>query len=206
MKISKINLKTLISGSNEALSDYLVSKCFFCQKTCSLPYNTFLNLHKLSGNREFFCGFCVRGGFNNRGNKDVLIMSFKNVFNYYYCHRYLSLKNMWISEIRDIVEKHKEVGLSNPVFSYDEESMNWFVNFFKVGCTRKRIILEEVERTTISIIDSLDLRILAPEVKQESFRQKYLSAIKLFNRKRYRPKDKKVLSPTIGNCRSEIVF
>lgn len=206
MKISKIDLKTLIKDSDETLSDYLVSKCFFCQKTCRLNYNSFQNLHKLSGKKEFFCGFCVRNGFNNRGNRDVLIMSFKNVFSYYYCHKHLTLKEMWVSEIKDLIEKHKKIGLTNPVLSYDEESMNWFINFFKVGSTKRKLRFEEVQNTITLMIDSLNLPVVSPEIKEESLKRKYINAIELFNRKRYRPKDRKVLSPTVGNCKAEIVF
>lgn len=205
MKTSKITIKIVPGDSYGMLSDNIVSKCYFCQKKCTLSSLSFKNLHKISGYKEFFCGFCVRNGFNTRSNKDVLILTFQNVFSYYYSYKHLIEKKVWVSEIKDIVEHHKNVGLVNPAFHYDEENMNWFINFCRVGNTKRKLILEDVYKTTFNIIDSLKLRVHIPEIDQAQFRQKYIDAIELFSRKRYRPKNKKIISPKVSNIKSEII-
>ena len=144
MKYFKITLKKAQNDLNGMLSSEIVSKCYFCQKRCKIDSLSFKNLHRISGFKEFFCGFCVRNGFNTRCNRDVLILNFKNVFSYYYAQNYLNLKNMWISEIKDLVQIHEKVGLKNPVFCYDQESMYWFINFAKVGEAKRQINIEEV--------------------------------------------------------------
>jgi hypothetical protein len=111
---------------------------------------------------------------------------------------------MWVSEIKDLVQNHKEIGLKNPVFCYDEESMCWFINFAKVGETKRRINIEEVYKTVISVIDCLALDKILSKIEEDLIRQKYLDAIDLFNKKRYRPKNKRILSPRTGNFREEI--
>lgn len=206
MKCFKINLKPIPINANGALSDYLVTKCFFCQKKFKIDSNCFQNLHKLSGGKEIFCGFCIRNGFNNRNNKDVIILTFKNIFNHYYSQNHIALKKMWISEIRDLVENHKNIGLLNPTFYYDEDSMNWFINFLKVGDTRKKINIEEIKKTISLIIESLMFKKMNPEIKEEYVKQKYLDAIDLFYKKRYRPKNKKVLSPKICDSKDSVIF
>lgn len=113
---------------------------------------------------------------------------------------------MWVSEIKDLAIKHKEVGLKNPVFYYDEESMSWFINFARIGETRKRINIEEVYKTTISIIDSLKIRNILSKSEEDALKKKYLDAIELFSKKRYRPKNKRILSPRIGGFKEEISF
>jgi len=113
---------------------------------------------------------------------------------------------MWISEVKDLAQAHKEAGLKNPTFHYDDESMNWFINFAKVGETKKRINIENVYRTIISIIDSLKISQIMSKSEEDLLKQKYLDATDLFNKKRYRPKNKKILSPRIGNSREEINF
>ena len=113
---------------------------------------------------------------------------------------------MWISEIKDLVQIHVKVGLKNPVFCYDEESMYWFINFAKVGETKRQINIEEVYKTIISIMNCLNISQIISRAEEELLKQKYFDAIDLFSKKRYRPKNKKVLSPRIGNFREEINF
>jgi hypothetical protein len=206
MKYFKITLKKAQNDLNGMLSPEIVSRCYFCQKRCKIDSLSFKNLHRISGFKEFFCGFCVRNGFNTRCNRDVLILNFKNVFSYYYAQNYLNLKNMWISEIKDLVQIHVKVGLKNPVFCYDEESMYWFINFAKVGETKRQINIEEVYKTIISIMNCLNISQIISRAEEELLKQKYFDAIDLFSKKRYRPKNKKVLSPRIGNFREEINF
>jgi len=207
MKSSRITLKLITNSVENTLSDYILTKCTFCQKHCRLSSQLYTNLYQLSRGGRFFCSFCVRSGLNTRRSNDTLALTFKNVFNQFYYQNHVNLKKMWISQIRDLVEVHKEIGLENPIFSYDDESMNWFIDFSRVGSSKGKLPFREVEKTVVSIVDSLEIGTLIPNISVELFKQKYLNAIELFNIKRYRPKGKVILSPSVGESRGEtIVF
>jgi hypothetical protein len=198
MLVSKTTIKIVKNETNGLLSDHIVSKCSFCLKNCRLDSESFKNLHMLSGLGDFFCEFCVRNGFNTKSNKDVIILSFKNIFNYYYTQKHIVEEKIWMSEIEDLVDGHKKVGLNNPIFHYDEKSMLWFINFLRVGDSKRKISLEKVYKTVILMIDSLKIEELEPDIRVDVLKQKYLDAINLFHAKRYRPSNKKILSPKIG--------
>ena len=201
MKIPKIIVKRLPHDPNGYLSNKIVSRCYFCQKVCEINTCSFDNLHKLSGYKEFFCDFCTRNGFNNKSNRNVIILTFKNVFNY------LRSKNfLWESQIKDIVEKHKIIGMENPLFYYDDASLLWYINFAKVGESKRTLSIERVYKTTNLILESLNIKNLAPEIELKSLSQKYFDAINLFHIKRYRPKNKKILSPKISNAKEQNIF
>lgn len=204
MKTYKITLKPIPNSPGGMLSERILTKCTFCYKTCHIDSNLFANLHWLAGKEKFFCGFCIRNNFDTKANKDVLVLTFKNVFNYFYQQNHLNKKKMWMCEIKDIIEDHRNVGLRNPVFYYDEESMNWFVNFSRVGSVKRKMSLEGVKKTIYEIVDSLKIGVYTKGVEEKVIRRKYLDAIDLFDEKRYRPKGRKVLSPTIGEIRKDI--
>jgi len=199
MNVSKINLKKLPSQYSGELSQFIFSKCCFCEKRCKLPAAIFRNLSKLSGDAEFFCSFCIRNGLNTKNSKDFLILSFRAIIGFYYVEKYLNQKvnKVWLSQIEDLIESHKKEGLNNPVFSYDEETMLWFINFGKVGDSKKKIPLEEIKKTIKEILDNLKVEEAFSKASVEIVEQKYYQAIELFYSKRYRPNNKRILIPTL---------
>jgi hypothetical protein len=196
----KIVPKEIVSSLGE-LSDIVHYECAFCAKTTGLPINQRKICEKLSG-AEFYCPFCLRHNFNTKANKHILIMSFKSIAGYYYYEKYLYANNrqIWFSEIRDIMDSHERVGLQNPAFNYDPSTFLWFVDFSKVGRGKRKIKVSEVQKTTLNILACFNLMDHVPTIKMAKLFEKYREAIEKFYQQRYRPEGKRLLIPTLAGC------
>jgi hypothetical protein len=188
---------------NGELSEKIFYKCEFCEKTAELyPYSRRMH-EKLSGG-SFYCGFCLGNNFNNKNNKNILILSFRAIIGYYYYNNYLTTMSaynkMWLSEINDYIEIHRKVGLQNPVFRYDPESFLWFVDFSKVGRGRKKIGINEVLKTIVNILSCFNLYHIMSSIKLHKVYEKFQEAIVKFHSNRYRPEKRKMLIPTLVGC------
>jgi hypothetical protein len=174
------------------LSDFIFSKCCFCGKNCKLESGLFKTLCNLSGRGNFFCGFCLRNRLNTKSNKNVLLVSFRKILDYY------SSKELCLLQIEDIEKEHKNMGLLNPIFAYDEESMVWFIDFNRVGNSYKEMPVKEVYKTIDSILNTFESKNnLAQSINFNILKKKYKEAINLFHLKRYRPNNKKILTPNL---------
>lgn len=107
-------------------------------------------------------------------------------------------RTLWQSQIIDYIEKHKQTGLWNPAFVYNDEGMTWFVNFTMVGKTPHKIPVEEIKETVQNIVQSFQPA--ARPLNLNLYLQKYLDAIGVFYTNRSRPPDRRVLSPTLRDC------
>ena len=183
------------------LSDIVHYECAFCMKTIGLHAAQRKLCEKLSGS-EFYCPFCLRHGFNSKANKHVLVMSFRAIAGYYYYEKYVytNNRNLWISEIRDYMDRHEATGLQNPVFVYDPSTFQWFVDFSKIGRGKRKVRVAEVYKTTINILSCFNLTEHIPIVKMAKFYEKYREAIEKFYTQRYRPEGKRLLIPTLQGC------
>ncbi len=116
-----------------------IDSCFLCKfcgkrvKSQKPAWNTISASH---------CVFCIRHSFYL--NNDIFIMNFSSIFNFY--RENLYKKSLWMSQIEDLMEEHRKIGLKNPLFVYDEDTNNWFVDFSKD-------LLEEILVTTKDICD-----------------------------------------------------
>jgi hypothetical protein len=90
--------------------------------------------------------------------------------------------------------------MNNPVFNYDQESYVWFIDFRKVGESKKKISVKDVQSTIVDILATFNLPITIPAVHMNKLYQKYDEAVSDFYTKRYRPEGKKLLCPTLKNC------
>lgn len=80
---------------------------------------------------------------------------------------------------------------------YDQETYLWFIDFSRVGTGKKEIPIIEVHRTIVDILTCFNLEhFLGPDAPIEMF-TKYQDAIDLFYEKRFRPKRRKLLIPTL---------
>lgn len=104
---------------------------------------------------------------------------------------------MWFSEIEDCVESHVQAGLQNPLFVYDPETMLWFVDFSRVGNSKRKIPLDEILKTVINILACFNLHRIGPDVDMVGFFGNYKTAIETFYQKRYRPENRRMLIPTL---------
>lgn len=202
LSICQVRLKSIPATPSGELSDNVFRKCCFCEKICESVGSQLQIIDRLSGPGNFYCSFCLRHGFNNKSNRDVLILSFRSIIAYFYFQNYLQSTNgqkFWISQIEDYIDLHQKVGLFNPLFLYDPETMLWFVNFSRIGTSKKKIPLEEVFKTILSILKTFDLSSTVPGVDISLFYKKYKDAIDVFYRKRLRPSDRRMLIPTLSN-------
>lgn len=204
--ISQVRLKPIPAASSGELSDKVFRKCCFCEKNYESGNSQSQLLDRLSGPGNFYCSFCLRHGLNNKGSRDVLILSFRSIIGHFYFQNYIQVNNgqrLWISQIQDYINDHYRAGAVNPLFLYDPDTMLWFVNFAKIGTSKKKIPLEEVIKTVVSILTTFNLSENVPGVSMSSLFLKYKDAIDGFYRKRFRPADRRMLIPTITNTESK---
>jgi hypothetical protein len=199
MNISKVKLEPIEQSHIKELAESFFIKCCFCEKRFKNNHDTAEFLIRLSGDQGFFCPFCIRNGFNTKNSRNILILSFRSLVGYCYLERGQVKDEKIISnQITKLVEKHKKIGLMNPIFYYDSETMLWFINFEKVGNTRKKVSIEEINQTIQKILECFLQQDSLSEVDIESVYQKYKKAIEIFYSKRRRPNKKRMLIPTLG--------
>ena len=200
--ICQVRLKPLPSHPSGELSDKVFRKCCFCEKNCEFLDNQSQIVDRLAGPGNFYCSFCLRHDLHTRINRDILILSFRSVIEYFYLLNYLlphNGKKLWISQIEDYIESHQKAGISNPLFLYDPDTMLWFINFSKIGTSKRKIPLQEVLKTITSILASFNLTQTTPGISTSAFYTKFKDAIESFYRKRYRPENRRMLIPTLAN-------
>jgi hypothetical protein len=175
-------------------------KCNFCEKE-SLVLSD-IQMDKLCPPGRFYCRFCLRHTYNNRDNRHILMLSMRSIFGYFFWQFYYGPPRpyMWLSEIKDYIKLHEEVGMRNPVFNYDPETYTWFIDFRRIGETKKKLPLKEVKRTVVEMLAVLNLHVHVKGLSMSEFYSKYDDAIEEFYHKRYRPEGKRLLSPTFKGC------
>jgi hypothetical protein len=169
----------------------------------SPPVQTML-LDKLSGPAAFYCPFCLRHNLHTKNNRNVLILSFRSIIGYFYYQNYIfsysESQKIWLSELEDFITAHVEAGETNPLFVYDPETLFWFVDFSRVGNSKKKVPLEEVLKTVVNILTCFNFSETIPNLKMSAFYSKYKTAIESFYERRYRPDERKILVPTFAGC------
>jgi hypothetical protein len=173
-------------------------KCNFCEKETLVQKD----VEKLCPPGRFYCCFCLRHNYNHRDNRHILIFSMRGIVGYYFWQFYFSPPRpcMWLSEIKDYLLLHEEVGLRNPLFNYDPDTFTWFVDFRRVGDSKKKMPLKEVKCTVIEMLAVFNMHIHVKGLSMAAFYGKYSDAINDFYSKRYRPEGKRHLVPTFKGC------
>lgn len=183
------------NGQLEPLSKNVYCTCDFCKKTSSFGSLSVDICERMSGD-SFYCPFCLRNGYNKKSNRHILILSFKTIAAHWYYRFYKCKNEIWLSEINDQLNRHELVGLANPAFTYDPETLLWFIDFSKVG-RGKKVKLSEVFHTVDLMISCFGLEKHVSKNLIEVFKDKYEDAIEKFHSKRYRPKNRHQLIPTL---------
>ena len=173
--------------------------CDFCGKLVA-PGDSKSVLERLSGPGRFFCDFCLRQKHNAKGGRNILVLSYRGLIAYLYYESYVSLRIASFTEIEDAIEDHVNEGLRNPVFAYDPETMLWFIDFSRVGQTKKKLPVEEVKATVNSILKKLRLSALIQSVQCSKLELKYADAVDVFYQKRSRPQTRRLFIPTLKGC------
>jgi hypothetical protein len=158
------------------LSEQLHYECSFCSKTVK-PSQENLEICKTIVPDKFYCPFCLRHGFYAKSRRDILILSFRSIISYYYdCY---CNSTLYLSEVEDMILAHKEVGLENPLFTYDPETYLWFIDLFKVQ-EHHKINLKLVLKTVINILACFNLYEHLSEPEMALLFKEYRLAIENF--------------------------
>jgi len=203
MYVSEVRIEKIPASTSQELSDIFIRNCCFCEKKCHSEKQDTKFCQSICQESNFFCNFCIRHGFNYKRRKDVLILSFRPIFAQFYFCNYISSfasKKIYLSEIRDFIKIHQQVGLLNPIFAYDPQTMLWFVDFSKIGKKPKQLPLEEVYKTIINIISCFNTWETIVGLNVEAYFKKFKIAVDEFYKQRFRPKNKLILMPTLGKC------
>lgn len=175
----------ILTQSTE-LSDVFFRQCAFCQKIACTS-------SEFQQKTLFYCPFCIRHKQHTRNNRHVLILSFRNILGYFYHQKYLSNRpTMYLSEIYDYCAIHMQSGLQNPCFSYDSETLLWFIDFSLVG--RNKIPFTSVKKTVVDILACFKLEINLPQHQQ--IYPLYEIGLENFYQYRRSPKNKMLIPQT----------
>jgi hypothetical protein len=179
---------------------HVYRKCNFCEKLISVTNHDQKYSDQLVGKDKFFCHFCIRNGFFTKLNKNVLILTFRGLFSYYYYCYYIAQKSQpfYYGDITDFVEMQCKTAWQNPLFMYDHESFCWFVDFGKIGTNK--IPVEAVLKTVIQVLASMGLYDHVRECSPYKVYKKYKNAIEAFYTKRIRIGGDKIFNPTLMDC------
>jgi len=175
------------------------TRCNFCGKETPRTEAVDRHQERLAGPGRFYCPFCLRHGFNHRGGRDIMALTFRGVIGYYYYAFYQLSRQVWMyaAEIQDYVEAHERAGRNNPVMHYDPDSYLWFVDFARVGDSKRKLHVNEVLKTVGEILMAFDLSENVTDVSVRAVYLKYAEAILKFHQTRTRPPGNRVLAPTL---------
>jgi hypothetical protein len=176
-------------------------KCNFCEHEITISNNKEMFL-RLSPPSKFYCTFCLKHNLHTKKAREVMIISFRGILGFLYYELYLFPKTpaMFISEINDLIALHAVIGKANPVFEYNDENCCWFIDFQKVGNSKKKLPVKYVYRTVVEILASLNLTYNVRDIKLTPLFLKYQEAIQKFYESRYRPNGQKICIPTLKGC------
>ena len=194
-----VSVKRIQPRSDVELSETFYHNCLFCEKLVRVSPVNFQSCMNLGGGK-FYCPFCLRNDFHHRDSRNVLIMSYRSIIGHYYYKHHLdseSRMKMWISQITELIHRHERTGLSSPAFSYDPSTYLWFIDFNKVGNHHRKAPFEDIAKIASLILDCFELEKTYGSYVQEDLWKKYEKALKLFYEKRQRPKDRRMLIPTL---------
>ena len=202
LSVSQIHLEPLPPTISGELSDVFIRYCSFCRKKCHSNEANRPICEQMSGDSGYYCSSCLRYGFHTKNRKDILILSFRAIIAWLYYYKYVNKTcgQMWLTEIEDCIDSHRQTGLNNPAFSYDPDTYLWFINFAQVGGGKKRQTIEDVYRTIVNILACFNLNNYVPGVDTTELFQKYKKSIEEFYQKRQRPKNRYMLIPTFSGC------
>ncbi len=197
----KTTVKLVPLPSDNELSENLYRRCGMCEKKQLVSQAGRMHSERLCKNGLFYCNFCLRNGYYTRNSRNILMFSLRSLIGLYYHQFYVAQPSvMYLSQLDDYVENHVRTGLENPLFSYDQDSFIWFIDFSRVGRSRRKIKVEEVLKTITNIIACFDLPHNLPNVQANRFYSKTKEAVLVFYNRRHRPKSRRILVPTLKGC------
>lgn len=199
MYLQEVNIEKIDSHKQDELIDNFYRNCNFCDKLVRVSAINFNSCQRLSGS-NFYCPFCLRHNHNYRSARNILPLSYRAIISYYYYRLYGSKPSkMYFSQIDSFIEKHQSFGLQNPVFSYDPSIFVWYVNYNFIGTDSRKAPHSEVKEVILAMLDSFELKKHLGDHARSGMFSRFEKAIDIFYEQRKRPKDRKILIPTLVN-------
>ena len=184
-------------------------QCNFCQKLTAVT-PTVVNFSRIAGDKRFFCLNCLRNGYyDNKITKNILILSFRAVFGYYFhCFTHTPKGSnsygpghVGSYDLKELLEIHYVAGQGNPLFRWDHESISWFVDFSKVGEGQNQIPVTEILKTVTHMLFHFNFPEHVNDLKAHLFYKKIEEGVLTFYKKReVIGNNGKVFSPNFHNC------
>lgn len=202
---SDIDIVEETSGGEIFSYDTTISrKCDFCEKETTIYPQMQRLISSLTHGRNFFCPFCIRHNFNTKKRLHVMILSLRALIGYkYHMLYYLKKPILSLSELQDEINDHIKIGEMNPLFSYDHETFCWFIDFSRIGNSRKKTDVTEVIRTVNEMISAFNPYSYIKDFKSSKYTERFQEAIIDFYKQRYRPEGKRICIPTLQNCATD---
>jgi hypothetical protein len=208
MRTALFSVIKVEDAGSEQLSDGstpISRQCDFCKKETTVTVRTAALLHKLTGESQFFCPFCVRNDHHTRKRNNILVLTLRGMVGYLFHFCYFGkVPKLFLSELEDLLAVHVAIGRQNPLFVYDPETYCWFIDFAKVGNTKRKIRVTEVIRTVNEMVSAFNPYDYIKDFKSHKFVDRFAEAINDFYSRRYRPKDKPICAPTLLQCASDM--
>ena len=200
-----VELKAIAPFASGELSDKFHFDCQFCGKHVVLG-NDLTDMHRQLQDRDFYCNFCLRHRFYAKHNRHILMLTLRAIPAYYYYVYYCKSgpgtepQKMYYAEIQAYIESHAQIGLANPLFSYDPDTFVWFVDFTRVGKGRGKLEVAEIQNTVANLLVCFNLPQHFANIRMYDVAKRFREAIDLFYSQRSRPEGKRLLVPTLSGC------
>lgn len=208
-KTLEVKKVTITEEGSELADGVRVSgNCYFCGKTMIFTESLRQCTETIAGpdkqgRKRLYCTHCLRNDYYKvRHIRNTLMLSFRGIIGYYYYCFHQIPKNafMWLSDLEAYINLHVKVGIQNPLFRYDPESLLWFVDFSKVGIKPRQMPLSFVLDTVADILAAFNLHENVREASTATLFNKFREAIVDFHNHRRRPNNQRILVPTLYGC------
>jgi hypothetical protein len=177
------------------------SKCHFCEKVTLANKDQRMYCEKLVGSNKFYCTFCLRNDLYGKAADHIYLLTFRGLIGYYYYCFYAIPRQstMQLSELNDMISLHYLLAIQNPLWRYDQETFCWFIDFSKIGKSKRKLSVESVLQTVVLALSAFSMYDNIRSCTPHKFYDKYKQGIMDFYNDRIRPKEK-ILTPTLISC------
>lgn len=204
IEYSEVKISCLeTSLGSEELNRYC--QCSYCDKITFLKSN-FQYKWSNSLMKPFYCNFCFRNRFyDGEVSKNILALTFKGIIGYYFYSYFVAPKSsaaMYTNELKDMVGAHVIMGMRNPVFNYDYETLSWYIDFSRVSNRTSKqqsfMPVTYILETIVEIVSVFSLYENAKGCSVRKFLKKIYEEVIQFSKKRERTE--KVFTPMLTDC------
>lgn len=131
-----------------------LSECQFCRRIYENHHTNKINKALIGSNR--FCRSCMRNKFYcPEITKNLVTLSYRSLIGYIYYSTVQNINNLYITEFKDMIQEHVTTTYSNPLFTYDSDVFNWYVDLEPV--VTKKIDLKDIGPTIAAQLGSLGI-------------------------------------------------